>query len=152
VTGHYAVTAAGIELISRPIAPPRTGTPDRPAIVKMQVVDAESGQPLLQLDPVEDRMTISLADLPTKSVNIRAVTSPEKPGCVVFNLDGETKIEVRSPFLMMGNDAAGKPLPWTPSVGDHVLTVTAYSGGPASNKREGQGTSGAPLTVRFRIK
>src|SRR6185503_17039548 len=35
VTGHYAVAAAGIELISRPIAPPRTGTPDRPAIVKM---------------------------------------------------------------------------------------------------------------------
>jgi len=152
VTGHYAVTAGGVELVSRPIAPPRTGTADRPAIVLVQVLNAETGLPLLQLDPVEDRMVIALSELPTRNLNIRAVTSPEKPGCVVFNYDGEHKIEVNAPFLLMGNDPAKKPLPWTPLPGDHVLTVTAYSGGPAPNKREGQGTAGAPLTVRFRIK
>jgi len=152
VSGHYAVTAAGVEFVSRPIAAPRTGTPDRPAIVKVQMMDAETGQPLLQLDPIEDRMTISLAELPTKILNIRAITSPEKPGCVVFNLDGEFKVEANAPFLLMGNNAVGKPLPWTPSAGDHVLTVTAYSGGPAPNRREGLGAAGAPLTVRFRIK
>jgi hypothetical protein len=152
VTGHYAVTAAGVDLVSRPVAPPRTGTAERPAIAKVTVLNAETGQPLLQLDPIEDRMVITLADLPTKNLSIRAVTSPEKPGCVVFNLDGEFRVEVNSPFLLMGNDAARKPLPWTPSVGDHVLTVTAYSGGPAPNRREGLGTAGAPLTVLFRIK
>jgi len=152
VTSHYAVTAGGVELVSRPIAPPRTGTADRPAIVLVQVLNAETGLPLLQLDPVEDRMVIALSELPTRNLNIRAVTSPEKPGCVVFNYDGEYKIEVNAPFLLMGNDPAKKPLPWTPLAGDHVLTVTAYSGGPAPSRREGQGTAGAPLTVRFRIK
>jgi hypothetical protein len=152
VTGHYAVTAPGVELVSRPLGPVRTGTPERPAIVKVQVLSAETGQPLLQLDPIEDRMVITLSELPTKNLNIRAVVSPEKPGCVVFNLDGEYKVEVNAPFLLMGNDAARKPLPWTPSAGDHVLTVTAYSGGPAPSRREGLGTAGTPLTVRFRIK
>jgi hypothetical protein len=152
VTGHYAVTAGGVELVSRPIAAPRTGTPERPVIVKLQVVSADTGQALLQFDPLEDRMVISLAELPTRNVNIRAVTSPETPGCVVFNYDAETRIEVNAPFLLMGNAPAGKPLSWTPLPGDHALTVTAYSGGPAPNRKEGQGTSGAPLVVRFRIK
>jgi len=152
VTGHYAVTAGGVELVSRPIATPRTGTADRPAIVKVQVLNAETGLPLLQLDPIEDRMVIALSELPTRNLNIRAITSPENPGCVIFNYDGEHKVEVNAPFLMMGNDPAKKPLSWTPLVGEHVLTVTAYSGGPAPSRREGQGTPGAPLTVRFRIK
>lgn len=152
VTGHYAVTAGGVDLVSRPIAAPRIGTPERPAIVKLQVVSAETGQPLLQFDPLEDRMVITLADLPTRNLNIRAVTSPETPGCVVFTYDAETKIEVNAPFLLMGNGPGGKPLSWTPLPGDHALTVTAYSGGPAPNRKEGQGTSGPPLIVRFRIK
>ena len=152
ITGHYAVTAGGVDLVSRPIAALRTGTADRPAVVKLQVVNAETGLPLLQLDPIEDRMVITLADLPAKYVSIRAITSPEKPGCVVFNLDGESKVEINAPFLLTGNDAAKKPLPWMPASGDHVLTATAYSGGPAPNRREGLGNAGAPLTVRFRIK
>jgi hypothetical protein len=152
VGGHYAVAAAGLDLVSRPLPPARVGAPERPLVIRIQVLSADTGLPILQLDPLEDRMSIVLAELPTRNLNIRAVTSPENVGCVTFTLDAEHKLEVNAPYLLMGNTAVGKPLPWTPSAGDHVLTVTAYSGGPAANRKEGTGNAGPAQIVRFRIK
>jgi hypothetical protein len=152
VGGHYAVAAAGLDLVSRPLPPARVGAPERPLVIRIQVLSADTGLPILQLDPLEDRMSIVLAELPTRNLNIRAVTSPENVGCVTFTLDAEHKLEVNAPYLLMGNNAVGKPLPWTPSAGDHVLTVTAYSGGPAANRKEGTGNAGPAQIVRFRIK
>ncbi len=151
-SGHYAVAAAGFDLLSRQAGIPRPGTRERPVIVRLQVVNAETGQPLLQLDPLEDRAVISLPDLPTRALNIRAVTSPETVGCVVFTLDGEAKAETASPYLLKGNDTKGRPLAWTPPAGDHVLTATPHSRAPAAGRHEGTGTAGPTVLVRFRVR
>jgi hypothetical protein len=150
--GHYAVSALGIPLQSRPIPPPRTGTPEKPVLIGLLMLNAETGRPLLQFDPLEDGTVITLADLPTRALNIQAITSPGTVGSVLFNWDGSPVMEGRAPYLLGGNDQRGKPLAWTPAPGEHTLTVTPYSGPPAANKREGTGTAGAGVTVRLRVR
>ena len=150
--GHYAVAAPGLPLISRAVAPARMGTPERPVIASLVIVNADTGRPLLQFDPLEDGTVISLSDLPTRNLNVQASTSPATVGSVLFNWDGMPVMEGRAPYLLSGNDTRGKPLAWTPAVGDHTLTVIPYSGPPAANRREGTGTAGTGLTVHVRVR
>ncbi|HEV3027663.1 MAG TPA: FecR domain-containing protein, partial [Planctomycetota bacterium] len=152
IGGHYAVSALGLPLLSRPIAPVRTGTAEKPVLAGLTVLNAETGRPFLQFDPIEDGTVITLADLPTRALNILASTSPPTIGSVLFTWDGTPVMEGRAPYLLGGNDQRGKPLAWTPAPGDHTLTVIPYSGPPAANKREGTGTAGAGITVRLRVR
>jgi len=150
--GHYAVAAPGMPLLSRPLPPVRTGTPERPAVAALIIVNADTGRPLLQFDPLEDGAVISLAELPTRNLNIQASTSPATVGSVQFSWDGMPAMEGRAPYFLTGNDPKGKPLAWTPAPGEHTLTVLPYSGPPASNRREGTGTAGTGFTVRLRVR
>jgi len=149
---HYAVAAPGIALISRAIPLPRTGTPEKPAIAGLAIVNADSGRPLLQFDPLEDGTVITLADLATRALNIQASTSPASVGSVLFSWDGMPAMEGRAPYFLAGNDPRGKPMAWTPAPGEHTLTVTPFSGPPAANKREGTGAVGAAVTVRLLVR
>jgi hypothetical protein len=151
-TGHVAVAAAGAPLLSRPLLPARTGSPEKPALVSVTLVSADTGRPILQHDPLEDGMVITLAELPTRNLNIQVLTSPPTVGCVVLNWDGTIKIEGRAPYFLEGNTPEGKPLAWTPAAGDHTLVVTPYSGPASANRREGTGTAGSPLTIRLRVR
>ncbi|HLY11324.1 MAG TPA: FecR domain-containing protein [Planctomycetota bacterium] len=150
--GRYAVAALGIPLLSRPIPQTRTGTPEKPVLAGLSIVSADSGRPLLQFDPLEDGTVITLADLSTRALNIQASTSPATVGSVLFLWDGIPVMEGRAPYLLAGNDTRGKPLAWTPTPGEHTLTVTPYSGPSAANKREGTGTVGTGLTVRLLVR
>lgn len=151
-TGHVALAAAGSPFASRAIPPARVGTPEKPALVGVTLVSADTGRPILQHDPLEDGMVITLAEIPTRNLNIQAITSPPTVGCVVLTWDGTTKIEGRAPYFLEGNTPEGKPLAWTPAPGDHTLVVTPWSGPAAANRREGTGTAGSPMTIRLRVR
>ena len=92
-------------------------------------------------------MTITLADLPTPRLNVRAETSPATVGSVRFALDDNSnyRTETAAPYALTGDDA-GNYRPWTPSVGTHTLKATPYTGAAAS------GTAGKALTVTFTVR
>jgi hypothetical protein len=150
--GHFAVAAPAMPLQSHPLPQARPGTPEKPVLTGLVIVNADTGRALVQFDPLEDGTVISLADLSTRNLNIQASTSPATVGSVLFSWDGIPAMEGRAPYFLSGNDPRGKPLAWTPAPGDHLLTVTPYSGPPASNRREGTGTAGTGLTVRLRVR
>ena len=79
------------------------------------------------------------------SLNIRANTTGQI-GSVRFGLDGnpDYSIENVAPYALAG-DVSGNYNSWTPSLGDHTLTATPYSGADAT------GTAGTVLTVGFRV-
>lgn len=150
--GHFAVAAQGVPLLSRPMGGIRTGSGDKPAVASVTLLNADSGHPFLQFDPLEDGTILSLADLPTRNLNIQVTTTPATVGCVVLSWDGTIKIEGRAPYLLGGNTQDGRPLAWTPAPGDHILVVTPYSGPAAANRREGTGSAGPPVTIRLRVR
>jgi hypothetical protein len=85
---------------------------------------------------------INYATLPTQNLNVEATTTGVV-GSVVFKLDGTVfRIENTAPYALAGNNGTDY-FPWTPSLGGHNLTATAY---PQPN---GQGTAGNTLLSYF---
>lgn len=120
------------------------GTAAATAVTGLQLINADSDQPITAM---ADGMTITLSGLPTRNLNVQAITSPTKVGSVRFALDGQTnyRTETSSPYALAGDDS-GNYRPWTPSVGAHTLKATPYSGADAT------GTAGTPVTVRFTVE
>jgi CubicO group peptidase (beta-lactamase class C family) len=112
-------------------------------VVSLTLMDADSDQPLLTMT---DGMTITLADLPTRNLNVRAETSPLLVGSVRFALDGNSnyRTETAAPYALASDDT-GDYRPWTPTTGSHTITATPYTGSGAT------GTQGTPLTIAFTV-
>ncbi|TCJ12682.1 choice-of-anchor D domain-containing protein [Flaviaesturariibacter flavus] len=99
------------------------------------------------IQTVANGVTINLATLPGRNLNIRANTSPATVGSVVFALSGtQTRnvTESGAPYSLFG-DNAGNYNDWTPAVGTYTLKATPYTGSG------GTGTAGTPLTITFTV-
>jgi len=95
------------------------------------------------IGPLVDGATIDFAKTGSK-LNVRADGS--NLGSVKFTLDAVDVRTESSPPLALAGDVNGVDyLPWTPSMGEHILTVTPYSGAG------GSGTTGTALTVHFTV-
>ncbi|MHC4248301.1 MAG: hypothetical protein ACYS9X_04160 [Planctomycetota bacterium] len=136
----------------RHIAPPpeevRPGVRRAPAggmaVVRLVLVNAPKGEDLMAL---EDGMTIPLSELPTRELNVRAETSPEKVGSVVLELAGrkpQRQVEDIAPYTLF-TDHDGQYVAGSFKVGEHTLTATPYS------RAKGGGRAGQALTIRFRV-
>jgi hypothetical protein len=92
-------------------------------------------------------MTLTLADLPTRNLNVRAESSPSTVGSVRFGLDANAnyRTETNPPYALAGDDA-GNYRPWTPAVGAHTIKASPYAGA------SGSGTEGISLSVGFTVK
>ncbi|SOD90460.1 T9SS type A sorting domain-containing protein [Spirosoma fluviale] len=150
--GSYSLTAT-------PYAGPGgTGAIGTPLTVSFTVLDPPSGQQLSQFwlinaetdQPIReltDGQELDLSKLPTRQLNIRALTEPADLGSVVFSLSGRQsyqQVENVAPFALFtdnGGDYAG----WTPELGSYSLTATPYSG------FGGTGATGTSLTVHFTV-
>lgn len=102
----------------------------------------------LDLSALSDGMTINLATIPGRAINIRANTSPAKVGSVRFVLTGtqaKTQTENLRPYALFGDSPQGNYNPWTPQAGSYTLTVTPFS------KSDGKGKAGTALTVSFTV-
>lgn len=107
-------------------------------------MNADTDQPVQGYDPIPSGITLNLATLPTKNLNIRANTNPSVIGSVRFVYGGVTKTETAAPYAMAG-DNSGNYNAWTPAAGAFAVTATGFSGANAS------GTAGAPVTLNLNV-
>jgi hypothetical protein len=112
-------------------------------VTRVIVVNADTDLDSKQLTQQD---IIDFSDVGTKNINIRAEVVPIG-GSVKFGFDGNSayRIENTAPFSI-GGDSAGDYAAWTPTVGNHILTVTPYSGLNAT------GIMGTPFTISFTVQ
>jgi hypothetical protein len=123
-----------------PGAPVADPPPD--TITGLTLMNADTNQPISAL---KDGATIDLATLPTKNISVRADTTAAS-GSIMFGLDGNARYRTDNTAPYSLNGATGDDYTaWTPAVGAHSITVTAYS---AAN---GTGTAGQAITVKFGV-
>ncbi len=114
-----------------------------PTIAGITLINADTDNEGAQL---VNGSTINLATT-GPNLNLRVDTSPPVIGSVRFNLDGNPnhKLESLAPYTLAGDNIWDDYLPWTPTPGNHALTVTPYSGAA------GGGTAGTPVTINFTV-
>ncbi len=113
---------------------------DLPQVSAIRLINASTGA---NMAPFKAKATYNLAELPP--ISLRADTRGPV-GSIVFTLDGVTfRIESTAPFAINGNNPDLSYIPWTPTVGTHLLTLTPYEGGNAS------GFKGPAVTLSFTI-
>ncbi len=112
----------------------------------LTLLNADTDVPIAGFDPIPNGATIDLSALPTVNLNIRANTTPSTTGSVRFGLDATANYRTDAvvPYSL-GGDTSGNYAAWTPSLGSHTVTATAFTG---SN---GSGTAGPTLTVSLLV-
>jgi hypothetical protein len=117
-----------------------------PSITKLVLIDADRGLPVAGFDPLHDGAALNLGTLPTRRLNIQAVTQPSTVGSVRFGYDGNStfKMENNPPYALAGASTTVWEV-WTPSVGNHTVSATPYT---LSN---GGGSAGSTATIRFSV-
>jgi len=104
-------------------APVTSSSKSVPAIASLTLLSAPSNKPIAGYNPLVDGATVSLAQTGSR-LNIRANVSGT-PSRVTFVLDGTvTTTDRTAPYFMLSG--GGKGSIWTPSIGTHTLSVTAY--------------------------
>ncbi len=101
---------------------------DTPLVSSLALVNADTNEIIRQLSP-ED--TVNLAALPTRRLNIEAITDPSVDK-VLFRLNGQQRYrqENARPFALAG-DKAGDFRSWTPRIGELKIEATPYLGNRA---------------------
>lgn len=123
-----------------------TPTATQPVVTHFTLINADTDQPIPGFDPLPPGATLNLARLPSRRLNIRANTNPAVVGSVKFGLDANAsyRIENTAIYALAGNNGNDYAA-WTPNLGTHTLTGTAYTSSNAT------GTAGTPLTISFTV-
>jgi len=97
-------------------------------------------------EDLRDGAVISLSKMPTRRLNVRANTEPDRVGSVRFAYLGrETyNTEMIWPYTLVPNDGCEGP-PWDMRLGRHTVTATPYTGS------YGNGLRGEARTITFTI-
>ena len=118
------------------------------ATASLTLINADTDQPVAGLPTLLDGAVLNLAQLPSRRLSVRAQVTGGTVGSVRFNYDGNAayRIENAAPYALAGDATNGTDyLPWTPTIGQHQLVVTPYSGPNAG------GSVGSPLSVSFTV-
>ncbi|RDC63769.1 InlB B-repeat-containing protein [Adhaeribacter pallidiroseus] len=113
-------------------------------VAYFNLINADSDQPIVTLT---DGAVLNLATLPTRKLNIQAVTNPNDVGSMVFQLTGRivrSKTENAAPYALY-SETGGNYNAWIPPVGNYTLVATPYSG------TKGSGTAGGAMTINFSV-
>lgn len=113
-------------------------------VISFTLINASNEQ---VIQNISSNATLNLANLPSRSLNIRANTNPATVGSVVFALSGQqtyNRTETGAPYALFG-DVSGNYNAWTPAIGSYTLKATPYS------SSGGSGTAGTPLTINFNV-
>ncbi len=116
-------------------------------ISKLRIINADTNQPLAGYDPFVSGAVLDLQTLPTRNLNIEAITNPDPVGSVRFSYDAtaDFKTETVKPYAFFGDNGNGSFHAWTPLAGTHTVVATPYTGGGAS------GIAGTPLSINFTV-
>lgn len=112
------------------------------AVTRLVLLNAETDE---DIDTLHAGQVIDLADLPTQYVNIRAVTTPDTVGSVVFRLNNAAPVRENYFPYAIGGDVNGNFRFWTLPTGQHTLTATPYA------NANGTGKAGAAHSVAFQV-
>ncbi|UOQ53834.1 PQQ-dependent sugar dehydrogenase [Hymenobacter cellulosivorans] len=121
--------------------------PTGQAVTSFTLFNADTDQPIAGYDPLPAGAVLNLATLPSRHLNIRANTNPATVGSVRFGYDATANFRTENtvPYALAGDNGPTDYLPWTPTVGSHMLTATPYTATGAT------GTAGQALTVTFTV-
>lgn len=110
-------------------------------VVSFTLVNADDD---VEVGQLRNGDVIDCAFLKTRTLNIRAHTSPSVVGSVRFSYDSNPNFNIEStaPYFLTGNNGADWN-GWTPTDGTHTLTATPYTG------KNGTGSAGTALTLTF---
>lgn len=110
-------------------------------VTGLNLINADSDN---VIGPLVDGAELNLATLPTRNLSIQALAAGV--GSVRFGLDGNPNFqtETSAPYALNG-DSGGDYAPWTPTIGAHTVTATAFSGAG------GSGTAGTPFVINFTV-
>ncbi|NEU07918.1 T9SS type A sorting domain-containing protein [Flavihumibacter sp. R14] len=117
--------------------------PSVPQVVSFTLINANNEQ---AIQTITSNTVLNLATLPSRNLNIRANTSPNIVGRVVFVLSGRQArniTETGAPYSLFG-DLNGNYNSWTPATGAYTLKATPYSSASG-------GTAGTSLTINFSV-
>jgi N-acetylneuraminic acid mutarotase len=128
-----------------PVSSPTSSTGQ--TVASLTLINADTDA---DIGPMTDGMVINFAQLGTRNLSVRANTSPAKVGSVRFGYDGAAnyRTETYAPYTIAGDSFNTQVIdyyPWTPSVGAHTLTVTAFTGA------SGSGSASNAYVVRFTV-
>lgn len=126
--------------------PPTVPTKPSPlTITSVTLINADTDEPIAGFEALPDEVTLHMAQLPTRHINLRFNT-PGSVKSVAYSLPGlprPTGLEKGRPFCL-GNDGNDyKPL--TPPTGDYVLTLTPCADTEGKKK-------GPPRVWKIRIE
>lgn len=107
------------------VPPPTTPPASTQSVTNLQLVNADTGAVIQNLASGD---VLNLATLPTRNLNIAAITSPSTVGSVKFAFDGNNsfRIESMAPYALYADDN-GKFYAFTPSLGSHTISATPYT-------------------------
>lgn len=107
------------------------------------LINADTNQPIAGFNPIANGARINLATLPTRNLNVRAVTNPEIVGSVDFFLNGNVvRTESGAPPYALAADTNGNYLAWTPPLGVFTIGAQPYAS---------SGAKGTALTIQVSI-
>jgi hypothetical protein len=120
--------------------------PTGDVIVSFTLINADTNQ---NTRPLINGDILTLQDLPTVNIAIRANTTPAVVGSVRFSFNSSTnfRTEGSAPYALFG-DTNGNYASWNglPLSGAHTLSATPFSGSG------GSGTPGTALTISFTVE
>lgn len=109
-------------------------------VVDFMLINADTNKPIRAL---VNGAKLRLSTLPTKKLNVQAVTYPSTTGKVRFAYDGNKNYNTEDfPPYSLASDWGGDYFGWTPAVGWHSLTATAI---------DPSGKEGGSRTVTFNV-
>ncbi len=114
------------------------------SVTSFTLINAVTNTPIPGYNPIPEGATLNLARLPTRRLNIRANTVPNRVGSVRFVLGGSARTDSRAPYALRGDDN-GNYTRWTPAVGSYTLRARPYT------RASAQGVAGSAKTLRFRV-
>lgn len=143
-TGEDLVTASLGQVVNETPLTIEEADDAESEVVSFNLIDAEND---VILQPLNDGDEIILANLPTQSLSIEALTDPDQVGSVTFMLSGpinQLHTENYVPYVIFGDnmgDFSGKLLP----PGQYTLTAIPYE------EANAEGAAGTPLEINFTI-
>ena len=118
----------------------------KPVLSSFTLINADNDTAIREL---KDGDTLDLAALSFRNINIRANTTPDSIGSVVFKLSGaQTRLHTENlvPYALFADNKMGGYYAWKPAEGDYTLTATPYNGA------KGSGGKGDALTIHFHVQ
>lgn len=147
--GRHTVVATpysgkdGLGIKGVPVLVTFTVTRSAPVVTQILLINADTDK---AMQPLVNGTVLTLSALPTRRLNVQAITVPYPTGSVRFAYDTSAKYRVDNiiPYAI-GGDSGGNFKSWTPSIGRHTITAFPNTG------KDGKGTTGNPMTITFTV-